>query len=85
MASLFESLPPEMVQKCVEFLPFDKLIERGAWAWSEGWENRAKARAFCAEIARVRGRLEERHAAELNGEYDSEVWDDGDDEDDDDD
>ena len=22
MASLFESLPPEMVQKCVEFLPF---------------------------------------------------------------
>ena len=28
MASLFESLPPEMVQKCVEFLPFDELIER---------------------------------------------------------
>ena len=22
MASLFESLPPEMVQKCLEFLPF---------------------------------------------------------------
>ena len=33
MASPLESLPPEMVQKCVEFLPFDKLIERGAWAW----------------------------------------------------
>ena len=91
MASTFENLPPEMVQKCLEFLPFDKLIERGAWAWeahdvtaplwSEGWENRANARAFCAEIARVRERLAERHAAELNGEYDSEVWDDGDDED----
>ena len=25
MASLFESLPPEMVQKCVEFLPFPEV------------------------------------------------------------
>ncbi len=75
-------MPPEMVQKCLEFLPFDKLIERGAWAWeahdvtaplwSEGWENRAKARVFCAEIARIREVLAERHAALLNGEYDSE-------------
>ena len=72
MASVFESLPPEMVQKCVEFLPFDKLIERGAWAWSEGWENRAKARAFCAEIARIREVRAEGWAALLNGEYDSE-------------
>ena len=27
MASTFENLPPEMVQKCLEFLPFDELIE----------------------------------------------------------
>ena len=59
------------------------MLDVTAQLWSEGWENRAKARAFCAEIARVRERLAERRAAELNGEYDSEVWDDGDDEDDD--
>ena len=53
-----------------------------------GWENRANARVFCAEIARIREELAERHAAfnaYLNGEDDSEVWDDSDDEDDDDD
>ena len=59
------------------------MLDVTAQLWSEGWENRAKARAFCAEIARVRERLAERRAAQLNGEYDSEVWDDGDDEDDD--
>ena len=59
------------------------MLDVTAQLWSEGWENRANARVFCAEIARVRERLAERRAAELNGEYDSEVWDDGDDEDDD--
>ena len=64
------------------------MLDVTAPLWSEGWENRANARAFCAEIARIREELGERHAAfnaYLNGEDDSEVWDDSDDEDDDDD
>ena len=64
------------------------MLDVTAQLWSEGWENRANARAFCAEIARIREALAERHAAfnaYLNGEDDSEVWDDSDDEDDDDD
>ena len=64
------------------------MLDITAPLWSEGWENRANARAFCAEIARIREELGERHAAfnaYLNGEDDSEVWDDSDDEDDDDD
>ena len=47
----------------------------GIFALSEGWENRANARVFCAEIARIREELAERHAAfnaYLNGELDSE-------------
>ena len=38
-------------------------------------ENRANARVFCAEIARIREELAERHVAfnaYLNGEFDSE-------------
>ena len=48
MASTFESLPPEIVQKCVEFLDFDlvsgedlvhsehgPLVGRGLEAWSD--------------------------------------------------
>ena len=64
------------------------MLDITAPLWSEGWENRANARAFCAEIARIREELGERHAAfnaYLNGEDESEVWDDSDDEDDDDD
>ena len=67
MASLFESLPPEMVQKCLEFLPFDKLIERGAWAWeAHGRESiprrdrslKSVSKAVCAAVRRAltRGR-----------------------------
>ena len=47
----------------------------GIFALSEGWENRANARVFCAEIARIREELAERHVAfnaYLNGEFDSE-------------
>ena len=64
------------------------MLDVTAPLWSEGWENRTNARVFCVEIARIREELAERHAAfnaYLNGEYDSEVWDDSDDEDDDDD
>ena len=62
MASLFESLPPEMVQKCVEFLPFDKLIERGAWAWEAHSRRRgidgdrslkSVSKAVCAAVRRA--------------------------------
>jgi len=51
------------------------MLDVTAPLWSEGWENRTKARAFCAEIARIREALAERHAAfnaYLNGELDSE-------------
>ena len=38
MASSFDALPPEMVQKCVEFLDFDLVsgdLGRGLEAWSD--------------------------------------------------
>ena len=62
MASLFESLPPEMVQKCLEFLPFDKLIERGAWAWEADRREsiprrdrslKSASKAVCAAVRRA--------------------------------
>ena len=51
------------------------MLDVTAPLWSEGWENRANARVFCAEIARIREELAERHVAfnaYLNGEFDSE-------------
>ena len=62
MASSFDTLPPEMVQKCVEFLPFDKLIERGAWAWEAHSRRRgidgdrslkSVSKAVCAAVRRA--------------------------------
>ena len=53
MASSFDALPPEIVQKCVEFLDFDFVSGELKGVWSDDWEDRTKASAFIAEIARI--------------------------------